>query len=65
MDAYRILVGKPEGQRQFEGPRCRREDNIKIDLQKVGYGGMDWIYLTQDRDRCRALVTAEMNLLVL
>jgi hypothetical protein len=44
---YRILVAKPEGKR----PRCRWEDNIKMDLQEVGYGGMDWIGLAQDRDR--------------
>ena len=57
---YRVLVGKPEGKR----PRRRWEDNIKIDPQEVGCGGMDWIELTQDRDRWRALVNAVMNLLV-
>jgi hypothetical protein len=42
---YMVLVGKPEGQRPLGRPRCRREDNIKVDLQKVGCGGMDWIEL--------------------
>jgi hypothetical protein len=49
---YRVLVGKPEGKRPLGRPRCRWEDNIKMDLQEVGYGGMDWIKLAQDRDRC-------------
>ena len=59
---YRVLVGKPEGKRPLERPRCRWEDNIKMDLQEVGCGGMDWIELAQDRDRWRALVKALMNL---
>jgi hypothetical protein len=50
-DMYRVLVGKPEGKRPLGRPRCRWEDNIKMDLQKVGCGGMDWIGLAQDRDR--------------
>ena len=48
---YRVLVGKPEGRRPFERPRRRWEDNIKMDLQEVGCGSMDWIELAQDRDR--------------
>ena len=60
---YRV-VGKPEGKRSFGRPRHRWEDNIKMDLQEVGYGGMDWIDLAQDRDRWRALVNAVMNLRV-
>ena len=55
---YRILV------RPLERPRRRWEDDIKMDLQEVGYGGMDWIYLAQDKDRWRARVNAVMNLRV-
>ena len=62
---YRVLVGKPEGKRPLGSPRLRWEDNIKMDLQEVGCGGMDWIELAQDRDRLRALVNAVMNLRVL
>ena len=58
---YRILVGKPEGKRPLERPRSRWKDNIKMDLQEVGYGGTDWIELAQDRERWRPLVTAVMN----
>ena len=58
------LVGKPEGKRPLGRPRRRWEDNIKMDLQEVGYGGMDWIKLAQDRDRWRTLVSAVMNLRV-
>ena len=61
---YRVLVGKPEGKRPLERPRRRWEDNIKMDLQEMGYGVMDWIELAQDRNRCRALVNAVINLLV-
>jgi len=48
---YRVLMGKPGGKRPIERPRRRWEDNIKMDLQEVGCGGMDWIELVQDRDR--------------
>ena len=61
---YRILVGKPEGKRPLGKPRRRWEDNIKMDLQEVGCGGMDWIELPQDRGRWRTLVSAVMNLRV-
>jgi len=58
---YRVLLGKPEGKRPLGRPRHRREDTIKMDLQEVGCGGMDWIDLAQDRNRWRALVNAIMN----
>jgi hypothetical protein len=58
---YRILVGKPEGKRPLRRPRSRWEENIKMDLQEVGCGGMGWIELAQNRDRWRALVNAVMN----
>jgi len=62
--AYRGLVGEPEGKRPLGRPRRRWEDNIKMDLQDVGCGGMDWMELAQDRDSWRALVNAVMNLQV-
>jgi hypothetical protein len=58
---YRVLVGKPEGKRPLVRPRHRWEDNIKMYLQKVGCGGMDWIEVAQERDRWRALVNAVIN----
>ena len=62
---YRVLVGKPEGKRPTGRPRRRWEDNIMMDLQEAGCGGVDWIALAQDRDRWRALVNVVMNLRVL
>jgi hypothetical protein len=63
-DVYRVLVGKPEGKRPLGRPRRRWEDNIRMDLQEVGCGGMDWIGLAQDIDKWRAIVNAVMNLRV-
>ena len=61
---YTEFVGKPEGKRSIGRLRRRWEDNIKIGLQEVGFGGMDWIELAQDRDRWWALVNSVMNLRV-
>jgi hypothetical protein len=61
--AYRILVGRPEGRRQLGRPRRRWENNIKMDLQEVGWG-MDWIELAQGRNRWGAVVNAVLNLRV-
>jgi hypothetical protein len=59
-----LLVEKPEGKRPLGRPRCRWEDNIKIDLREIGWGGMDWIDVAQDRDWWMALVNTVMNLRV-
>ena len=59
---YRVLVGKPEGRSPLGRPRRRWVDNIRMDLQEVGCGYMDWIRLAHDRDRWRTLVSAVMNL---
>jgi hypothetical protein len=59
---YRVLARKPEGKRPLGRPRSKWEDNIKMDLEEVGYGSMDWFQLGQDRDRWQALVIAVMNL---
>jgi hypothetical protein len=61
---YRVLVGKPEGKRLLGRPRHRWEDSIKLDIQEVGFGVMDWIELPGDRDSWRAFVNAVMNLRV-
>jgi hypothetical protein len=63
-NAYRSLVGKPEGKRPLGRPRRKWEDNIKMDLRVIGWGGMDWIDLAQDRDQWRALANTVMNLRV-
>jgi hypothetical protein len=60
-----FLVGKPEGKRPLERPRRRWEDRIKMDLREIGWGGVEWIQLAQDRDCWRAVVNAVMNLRVL
>jgi hypothetical protein len=61
----KFLVGKPEGKTPFGRPRRRWEDGIKMDLREIVLGGVDWIRLSQDRDRWRAVVSAVMNLRVL
>jgi len=61
---YKVLVGRPEGKRPLGRPRCRWEDNVKVDLQEVGWGDINWIDLAQDRDRRLVLVKAVMNLRV-
>jgi hypothetical protein len=62
---YWVFMGKPEGKRPLEGPRRRWEDGIKMDLREIGWGGVEWIRLAEDRDRWRAVVCAVMNLRVL
>ena len=62
--AYRVLVGKAEGKRPMGRPRRRWVDNIRMDLQEMGCGYVDWIALAQDRDRWRTLVSAVRNLRV-
>jgi hypothetical protein len=63
-NAYRILVGKPEGKRPLGRPRRRWVDNIKMDLGEIGRDGVGWTELAQDRDQWRALVNTVMNLRV-
>jgi hypothetical protein len=64
INAYMLLVGKPEGKRPLGRPRRRWVDNIKMDLLEIGWGGVDWTGLAQDRDKWRALVNTVMNLWV-
>jgi hypothetical protein len=61
-NAYRLLVGKPEGRRPLGRPRRRWLDNVRMVLVEVGWGYVDWIGLAQDRDRWRALVNSVLNL---
>jgi hypothetical protein len=63
-NAYRILLGMPEGKTPLGRPRRRWVDNIKMDLREIGWDGMDWTDLAQNRDQWRALVNAVMNLRV-
>jgi hypothetical protein len=64
MNAYKILVGKPKGNRPLRRPRRRWVDNTKVKLTEIGWGGMDWIDLDQDRDQWRALLNTAMSLRV-
>jgi hypothetical protein len=63
-NAYRILLGKPEGKRPLGRPRCRWVDNIKMDLREIGWNDVDWIDMAQDRDQWRALVNTVLKLRV-
>jgi hypothetical protein len=63
-DAYRILVGYSEGKRPLGRPRHRWVDNIKMDLREIGWDGMNWTDMAQDRDQWRVLVNAAKNLQV-
>jgi hypothetical protein len=63
-NAYRLLVGKPEGKRPRERPRRRWVDNIRMDLGEVEWGDVDWIGLAKDGNRWRALVNSALNLRV-
>jgi hypothetical protein len=63
-NAYRLLVGKPEGKRPLGRPRHWRVDNIRMDLGEVRWGDVDWIDLARDRNRWRVLVNSELNLRV-
>ena len=62
--AYRVYVGRPEGKRPLGRPRRRRDNSIEMALQEVGWEGIDWTDLAQDRDRCRAFVNMVMYLRV-
>jgi len=63
-DAYRVLVGRPEGMRRFGRPRCKWENNIKMNLQAKGWGNMHWIDVAEDRNSWWDLMNAAMNLWV-
>jgi hypothetical protein len=63
-NAYRILVGKPKGKRPLGRPRCRWVDNIKMDLREIGWDGVDWMDMAQDRHQWRAIVNTVLNLQV-
>jgi hypothetical protein len=63
-NAYRLLVGNPEGRRPLGRPRRRSVENMKIDLLEIGWGGVDWVGLAQDRDKWGDLVNVVMNVRV-
>jgi hypothetical protein len=62
---FKVLVGKPEGKRPLGRPMHSWDDGVRMDLRKIGLGGVDWIQLAQDRDRWRAVVSAVMNVRLL
>jgi hypothetical protein len=63
-NVYRVFVGKPEGKKPLGRPSCRQEDSVKMDLKELGWTGMNWNHLVQDRDQRRALVNTVSNLWV-
>jgi len=63
-NVYKILFGNPEGKRLLGRPRSRWEDNVRMDVREVGWEGVDWMHLAQDRDQWQALVNTVMNLQV-
>jgi hypothetical protein len=63
-NSYRILVGNPEGKTPLERPRRKWMDNIKMDLREIGWAGIDWIDVAEERDQWRALVNTVLNLQV-
>jgi hypothetical protein len=63
-NSYKRWVGKPEGKRPLGRPMCRWEDNMRIDLREIGWEGVDWVHLAQDRDQWWAVVYTVMNLRV-
>jgi hypothetical protein len=63
-NAYKIFIGKPEGKRPRRRPRSRWQNNIRMDLREIGWEGVDWMNLTEDRDQWRTLVNSVMNLKV-
>jgi hypothetical protein len=63
-NAYNMLVGKPEGKRPLGRPRSRLENNIRMDRREIGWEGVDWIHLAQDRDKWWNVVNTVMNLRV-
>jgi hypothetical protein len=64
-EVYKVLVEKPEGKRPLGRPRCRWEDGIRRDRREIGWGGVDWIHLAEDRDQWQSVVNVAMNLWVL
>ena len=62
--AFKILTGKPTGKRPLGRPRCRSDDNIRMDFEEIGTNAWNWVYSAQDRDYWRALVNAALNLRV-
>jgi hypothetical protein len=60
-NVYRVLMGKPEGKRPLESPRRRWEDGLKMDMREIGWGGVEWIHLAQDRDLWRSVVNVVLN----